>query len=172
VRGRAGPVLGSLVFLLLAPGTIAGLIPYRLTHWRAQPAFFGQRWLPVAGAVLLIGGFAVLVDSFRRFALEGRGTPAPVLPTDQLVVSGLYRYVRNPIYVAVLSLVLGQALILSSTALVWYSAILWLLFHLFVLLYEEPTLGRRFGRSYEEYRTHVRRWWPRARAWGGGRADP
>ncbi len=159
------PLVGSLTFLVLAPGTLAGYIPYRLTNWRVQPAFFGQKWLQGAGAVLLLGGVAVLVDSFLRFALEGRGTPAPVVPPEQLVVSGLYRYVRNPMYVAVLSTVLGQALILSSATLLWYAAILWMMFHLFVLLYEERALRGRFSHSYEEYCANVRRWRPRLRPW-------
>ena len=159
---------GSLVFFLLAPGTLAGFIPYRLTNWRVQPAFFGQRWLPAAGAALLLGGMAVLMDSFLRFALEGRGTPAPIVPPEQLVASGLYRYVRNPMYVAVLSTVLGQAFILSSATLLWYSAILWVLFHLFVVLYEERALRRRFGHSYEAYCANVRRWRPRVRPWSMG----
>lgn len=163
MRGRAGPLIGSFVFLVIAPGTIAGLIPYRLTQWRMQPAFLGQPWLRAPGVLLVLGGCLVLLDSFRRFALEGRGTPAPVVPPDQLVVSGLYRYVRNPMYVAVLSIVLGQALLLSSTTLLWYSAILWLMFHVFVLMYEEPTLRRKFGRSYDEYCASVRRWRPRRR---------
>jgi protein-S-isoprenylcysteine O-methyltransferase Ste14 len=167
VRGRAGPLLGSLVFLVIAPGTIVGFIPYRLTHWRVEPAFYGQPWLRAPGVFLLLGGAVVLLDSFRRFALEGRGTPAPVVPPDQLVVSGLYRYVRNPMYVALLSIVLGQALLLSSTTLLWYSAMLWLMFHLFVLMYEEPTLRRTFGRSYEEYCANVSRWRPRLWPWCG-----
>ena len=167
MRGSVVALAGSLVFFLLAPGTLAGFVPYRLTNWRVQPAFFGQRWLPAAGAVLLLGGVAVLMDSFLRFALEGRGTPAPVVPPEQLVVSGLYRYVRNPMYVAVLSTVFGQALILSSATLLWYSAILWVLFHLFVLLYEERALRQKFGRSYEAYCSHVRRWRPRVRPWSG-----
>ena len=156
MRGRVVPLVGSLAFLVLAPGTLAGFIPYRLTNWRVQPAFFGQKWLQAAGAVLLLGGVAVLVDSFLRFALEGRGTPAPVVPPEQLVVSGLYRYVRNPMYAAVLSTVLGQALILSSATLLWYSAILWVMFHLFVLVYEERALRQKFGRSYEASCSNVR----------------
>lgn len=165
VRGKAGPLLGSLVFFVVAPGTIVGAIPYVLTQWRAQPAFFGLVWLRVPGAIMLAGGVAVLVDSFLRFALEGRGTPAPIVPPNQLVVSGLYLYVRNPMYVALLAIVLGQALVLGSTTLAWYAAILWAHFHLFVRLYEEPALRKRFGRSYEVYAANVRRWLPRLTPW-------
>jgi protein-S-isoprenylcysteine O-methyltransferase Ste14 len=91
-------------------------------------------WLRAVGMVCVAGGLAVLIDSVLRFAIEGRGTPAPVAPPEQLVVSGLYRYVRNPMYVAVLCLVLGQALLFGSTTLLWYLIVLWLMFHLFVVL--------------------------------------
>jgi protein-S-isoprenylcysteine O-methyltransferase Ste14 len=117
------------------------------------------------GAIMIVAGVAVLVDSFLRFALEGRGTPAPILPPNELVVSGLFRYVRNPMYAALLSVIVGQALVLGSATLVWYAAILWVQFHLFVLLYEERALRRRFGRSYEVYAANVRRWLPRVSPW-------
>ncbi|MFI5184364.1 MAG: methyltransferase family protein, partial [Vicinamibacteria bacterium] len=97
---------------------------------------------------------------------------APVAPTKLLVVSGLYRYVRNPMYVGVLSVVVGQALALGSILLLEYGAFLWLCFSAFVVLYEEPSLQRRFGAGYEAYRAHVPRWWPRITPWrpsAGGR---
>jgi protein-S-isoprenylcysteine O-methyltransferase Ste14 len=106
-------------------------------------------------------GAASVVHSFARFALEGRGTPAPVAPTETLVVSGQYRWVRNPMYVAVLSLIVGQALLFGSTALLWYALAIAAAFHAFVLGYEEPTLARRYGDSYERYRSSVNRWLPR-----------
>ena len=148
MRSKAGPLAGTAVFFVLAPGTIAGWIPYMLTRWRFQPAFLGLPVLRVAGAVMLLAGLSVLVDSFLRFALEGRGTPAPVVPPEQLVVTGLYRHVRNPMYVAVLLMIAGQALLFGSLALVVYAAVAWLACHTFVLLYEEPTLRRSFGASY------------------------
>jgi protein-S-isoprenylcysteine O-methyltransferase Ste14 len=165
VRSKAGPLAGSAVFFVLAPGTIAGWIPYMLTRWRFQPAFLGLPVLRIAGAVMLLAGLSVLVDSFLRFALEGHGTPAPVVPPEQLVVTGLYRHVRNPMYVAVLLIIAGQALLFGSLALVAYAAVAWLAFHTFVLLYEEPTLRRRFGASYDLYRQHVGRWVPQVRGW-------
>jgi protein-S-isoprenylcysteine O-methyltransferase Ste14 len=167
-----GALLGSFLFFVLAPGTVAGYIPYRITHWRFEPPLAGIVWLRAAGAVVLVGGVAVLIDSFLRFALEGRGTPAPVVPPDQLVVTGLYRYVRNPMYVALLCIIFGQALFFGSTALMVYSIILWSMFHLFVRLYEEPALRNRFGRSYETYYANVRRWWPRLRPWMQERPSP
>jgi protein-S-isoprenylcysteine O-methyltransferase Ste14 len=103
--------------------------------------------------------------------LIGRGVPGPVAPTHPLVVSGLYRYCRNPMYVCVVAAILGQALILGSRALLVYAGVVWLLFHLFVLVYEEPTLARQF-RNYREYKVHVPRWLPRRRPWSpdAGRA--
>jgi len=166
-RRRAGALIGSLLFLALAPGTVAGLIPYWLTGWRRGGPFPGTSVLRVVGASLVLAGVASLLDSFARFVFEGRGTPAPVAPPAHLVVSGPYRHVRNPMYVAILAIVVGQGLLLGSGALLGYAALLWPLFHLFVVLYEEPRLGRRFGASYQVYCRNVGRWWPRARPWKG-----
>jgi len=97
----------------------------------------------------------------------GLGTPAPVAPPARLVVSGQYRYVRNPMYVAVVTIVIGEALVLGRAVLLAYAALLWLFFTLFVVLYEEPALAEKFGASYVAYRKNVRRWWPRRRPWDG-----
>jgi protein-S-isoprenylcysteine O-methyltransferase Ste14 len=166
-RGAVRPLLGSLLFFVVAPGTVAGWVPYRLTGWRMGPSLLPGPGLRVAGAVLVIAGVASLVDSFLRFALVGRGTPAPIAPTRQLVVSGQYRHVRNPMYVAVVAIILGQGLLLGSTHVLLYAGIVWLITHTFVLLYEEPTLASQFGTSYETYRRNVRRWWPRIQPWRG-----
>jgi protein-S-isoprenylcysteine O-methyltransferase Ste14 len=107
----------------------------------------------------------VLLESFARFALQGRGTPAPIAPTRHLVVTGSYTRVRNPIYLAVVSIILGQGLLLGSVALLAYGAILALGFHIFVLAYEEPTLRTTFGDEFEEYCARVPRWVPRLRPW-------
>jgi len=156
-------LLGAVLFFALAPGTVAALIPYALTGWRVEGAFPGGAMGRVVGAVLILGGVASLVESFARFALVGLGTPAPVAPPTQLVVSRQYRHVRNPMYVAILAIVLGQSLVLGSAKLVAYAALLWLVFHAWILGYEEPKLTRTFGSSYQAYRQKVRRWWPRVR---------
>jgi protein-S-isoprenylcysteine O-methyltransferase Ste14 len=164
-RGRALPLVSTAAFLLLAPGTAAALIPWALTEWRAEPAFLGleaTRWL---GAVLIIAGAPMLLDSFARFALEGLGTPAPIYPTERLIVSGLYRYVRNPMYVGVIAVIFGEALLMADIKVLIYGAIFWLLTHLFVLFYEEPTLRRRYGARYDAYCAAVRRWLPRLTPW-------
>jgi protein-S-isoprenylcysteine O-methyltransferase Ste14 len=115
--------------------------------------------------VLIAVGSAIVLEAFGRFALEGIGTPAPVFPTKHLVVKGSYRYVRNPMYVAVTSMILGQALLLGNLHLLEYAVIPWLVAHLFVLIYEEPTLRRSFGAEYETYCAHVPRWIPRLSPW-------
>ena len=104
------------------------------------------------------------MDSFARFALEGLGTPAPIAPPQKLVVTGLYRYVRNPIYIAVVAVIFGQALLFGDARLLWYGALLWLFFHGAVLV-EELTLKETFGTEYESFRTNVPRWIPRLTPW-------
>ncbi|HWW92102.1 MAG TPA: isoprenylcysteine carboxylmethyltransferase family protein [Vicinamibacteria bacterium] len=164
---RSWALVGSLLFLVLAPGTVAGWIPFWLTGWRAGRPFLDASSIRFVGAVILLAGLASLLDSFARFALVGLGTPAPVSPPTRLVVSGQYRYLRNPMYVAVLAIVLGQGLVLASSVLLGYAAVLWILFHCFVVLYEERALAAQFGSGYEVYCRNVRRWWPRTKPWLG-----
>ena len=159
---RARAALGSFGFLLLAPGVVAGLIPWWLTGWDARPAPLALR---VAGAALVIAGAAVLVHAFARFVFEGLGTPAPPAAPDRLVVGGLYRYVRNPMYLAVAATIVGQALLLARPGLLLYAAAFGAIVAAFVRWYEEPTLAARFGSSYERYRRAVPAWWPRRRPW-------
>jgi len=158
-------ILGSALFLVLAPGTVAGLVPYWISRWRFEPGPIA--WLPlrVLGALLIALGALVLLDSFARFALKGLGTPAPVFPTRHLVVSGLYRYVRNPMYVAVVAAILGQGFLFGNVRLLVYGAAVWLAFHVFVLAYEEPTLRNSFGAEYEAFCASVPRWIPRLTPW-------
>ena len=170
---RGWAVLGSLVFLVLAPGTVVLLVPWWITRWQMRPPLLGLGASRVAGVALIVAGAAVLLDSFARFALRGRGTPAPILPTQHLVVIGLYRHVRNPMYLAVVSAIAGQGLLLGDLRVVAYATLLWAVFHLFVLGYEEPTLRRTFGAEYEAFKASVPRWIPRLRPWrappaGGG----
>jgi protein-S-isoprenylcysteine O-methyltransferase Ste14 len=146
---------------VIAPGTLAGLIPWWISRWQFSDRGIG--WIPLrlAGGALLAAGLLALLDSFARFAMEGLGTPAPVFPTRHLVVTGLYRYVRNPMYLAVLAAIAGQGLILENTRVLAYGALVFLGFHLFVIGYEEPTLRAAFGPEYETFRGSVPRWIPR-----------
>ena len=162
---RAAALLGSAIFLVIAPGTLAVLLPWYFTHWHFEPPLF-----PVArglGGVLVVAGLPILLDSFGRFALQGLGTPAPVMPPKHLVVTGLYRHVRNPMYVAVTALIVGQGLLFGSVVVIAYGAIVWVGFFLFVLVYEEPALDRQFADEYTRYRANVRRWVPRIKPWRG-----
>jgi protein-S-isoprenylcysteine O-methyltransferase Ste14 len=156
-----GPALGTLVFVILVPGTAIGYVPYLLTRWEMSGPLLGfalTRWLGVA--VLLPAAY-VFADFLVRFVREGRGTPAPVAPPKRLVVTGVFRYVRNPGYVGALGLIVGQALVFGSGWTLLYAAGVWLAFHLFVVVYEEPTLRSQFGESYERYCREVPRWVPR-----------
>src|SRR5262245_19930928 len=158
---RTMAVLGSAVFFLVAPCTLAGLIPWSITGWQLQPPFLGLEPTRGLGAMMILAGVPGLVDSFARFALQGLGTPAPIARTRNLVVTGLYRHVRNPIYVAVVAIILGQAALMGDWRLIVYGALLWLFFHVWVVTYEEPTLEQAFGGEYEAFRAAVPRWIPR-----------
>jgi len=162
---RALAIVGSALFLVIAPGFVAGLVPWWISSWRIQAAFLGLPLFRFVGGVLIFLGAAVLLDSFVRFAVQGVGTPAPVFPTRHLVVTGLYRYVRNPMYLAVSSTIFGQGLLFGNASLLAYGCIVWLLFHLFVLIYEEPTLRQTFAAEYDVFCAEVPRWIPRATPW-------
>ncbi len=154
-------IMVSAVFLVIAPGFVAGLVPWWISRWRLEAPFLGVPLFRFAGGTLIVLGGIGLLDSFVRFAVQGVGTPAPVFPTRHLVVSGLYRYVRNPMYVAVVSTILGQGLILGNVRLLEYGMLVWLLFHVFVIVYEEPTLRESFGSEYRTFCAEVPRWIPR-----------
>lgn len=148
------------MFLAIAPGVVGGVVPWLLTRWHpgAPP-----RSLQVLGWAVLSLGAAVLFEAFGRFVFEGTGTPAPIAPTTKLVVGGLYRYVRNPMYLGVAAVILGQAAVLGRWVLVAYAGVFGATVWSFVHWYEEPTLRRRFGADYEEYLQTVPGWWPRLR---------
>ena len=158
-------ILGSALFFLVAPAMLAGVIPWLITHWEFRPPFLAAEATRLAGVALIVAGVPGVLDSFARFALEGLGTPAPIAPPRNLVVNGLYRYVRNPIYVAVVAVILGQGVLFADTRLLWYGALLWLFFHVWVVMIEEPTLRQSFGAEYESYRANVPRWLPRLTPW-------
>ena len=164
---RTLAILGSAIFLVIAPGIVAGYVPWRICRWHAGAPLLGISSLRVLGVLLVAVGLPVLLDSFARFALQGLGTPAPIFPTRHLVVSGLFRYVRNPMYVAVLSLILGQGLLFGSIRVLEYGIAVWVGFFLFVVIYEEPTLRNSYGNEYEEFCANVPRWIPRLRPWRG-----
>ena len=160
---RIKAALGSLGFLVLAPGVVAGLIPWLITGWSPLPPDDGPGILRWAGVIPIAAGLAVVLEAFARFAWVGLGTPAPVAPTRTLVVSGFYRYVRNPMYVAVAALIFGQAVLFASWGAALYGVAIFVAFDSFVRLYEEPTLRRAYGERYAAYCAVVPRWIPRLR---------
>lgn len=119
----------------------------------------------MAGCALVLAGVVLLARAFARLVSEGLGTPAPVAPTERLVVGGDYRYVRNPMYVGVEAIILGQAVLFGSVALLLYALVSWLGMAVFVRYYEEPVLLSRYGDQYAQYCRSVRGWWPRLHAW-------
>jgi len=161
---RASALLGSAVFLVIAPGTLGVYFPWTICRWHVAEPLLGLPFLRIVGALMIVAGLPVLLDSFGRFAIQGLGTPAPIAPPQHLVVSGLYRYVRNPMYVAVSLLIFGQGLLFGSVSVLEYGVVVWLGFFAFVLLYEEPTLREKFGKEYEEFCARVPRWVPRWKA--------
>ena len=165
---RVFAVIGTAVFLFLAPGIVAGLVPWWISRWNMQAPLLGFAFFRVIGVLFIVVAIPILLESFGRFAFQGVGTPAPIFPTQHLVVKGFYRYVRNPMYVAVVSVILGQALLLGNIRVLAYVIFVWLAFHLFVLIYEEPTLRKSFGAEYETFCAHVPRWIPRLSPWREG----
>jgi protein-S-isoprenylcysteine O-methyltransferase Ste14 len=159
---RARAAAGSLVFLVVAPGVTAGLVPWLLTGWDSTDPPLA---LAILGGGLIAAGVAVLLHAFARFAIEGIGTPAPVAPPEHLVVGGLYRHLRNPMYVAVAATIIGQAALLGRPALLLYALLFMVAVATFVRVYEEPVLTERFGSEYEAYRAAVPAWRPRLHPW-------
>jgi protein-S-isoprenylcysteine O-methyltransferase Ste14 len=163
--------LGTVVFTVVVPGSVVGLVPYLISRWEMKPPLLGiapTRWIGIAMFAVAIPAFA---DFLARFVREGHGTPAPIAPTRRLVVGGVYRRVRNPAYIAVIAMIAGQALFFGNLGVLEYALAVAIAFHLFVILYEEPTLRRTFGRDYEDYCRAVSRWIPRLRRVDPGRGD-
>jgi len=143
--------------LVGGPTLVAGVVPWLLTRWDADPQPAALR---ILGLVVLVAGGALVLETTARFALQGRGTPAPWAPPERFVERGSYRFVRSPMYLGVILLVVGQGLLLGRAVLYAWALAAWLMFTGFLALYEEPQLRDRFGESYEDYRRRVRRWLP------------
>ena len=157
------PVLRTLVFTILVAGLWTVALPYWLLSPGLRPHLAG---VGIAGALLVASGSALYVTcAFWGFALRGQGTPAPIDPPKKLVVEGPYRFVRNPMYWSVVSVMLGEAILLRALSLALWAAVFFSGASLFVILYEEPVLRRKFGAAYEEYCRRVPRWlphWPKS----------
>ena len=139
------------------PMIVAGIVPWLLTRWDGD-----QQPLPlkILGVLVMLAGGALVLETTARFALQGRGTPAPWAPPERFVEHGSYRFVRSPMYLGVILLVVGQALLLGREILYAWALAAWLMFTGFLVFHEEPQLRDRFGASYEDYRRRVRRWFP------------
>lgn len=149
--------LRAVLFVVVVPGAVAGWLPWYVAGAPADiwGASHGAWRL---GALVVVAGWVVLLWCARDFALRGRGTPGPWDAPRHLVITGLYRFTRNPMYVAVVSAILGQAIWFHSGHVAWYALLVAALFQFWVMVYEEPTLERAFGAQYREYRRRVRRW--------------
>jgi protein-S-isoprenylcysteine O-methyltransferase Ste14 len=143
--------------LVGGPTIVAGIVPWLLTRWEADPQPLALKLLSV---LVLAAGAVLVLETTARFALQGRGTPAPWAPPERFVERGSYRFVRSPMYLGVILLILGQALLLGREILFGWAVVAWLIFELSLVTWEEPGLRRRFGESYEDYRRRVRRWIP------------
>jgi len=149
----------NLFFTVIHPGLVAGLIPYWILGTKLQGITIGSLlWYQDLAAFVFFAGLAILLSCIANFAIKGRGTLSPVDPTKNLVVGGLYKYSRNPMYVGVMMMLIGEAIFFRSTVLWFYLVIVFMIFHLFILLHEEPRLEQDFDSEYKEYRQKVRRW--------------
>lgn len=158
--------LRSAAFLVVGPGTVTVVVPWALTRWRMDPVPGGWATRALGGALIAAGGGA-LAAAFGRFVISGLGTPIPADPPRNLVVTGLYRHVRNPMYVALEAVLIGETLLLGRPRLLVWAAVLAGGSQAYVRLREEPVLARRFGADYDRYRSAVPRWWPRLHPWDG-----
>jgi len=163
---RSAAAAGSTGFFLVAPGIVAGLVPWLITGWVVRwPRSAMAITAMAVGAALVVVAIVVLIRAFARFVTEGSGTPAPVAPTERLVIGGEYRFVRNPMYVAVIGAVLGQVMIFGSLPLLVYAVVVWGVMAAFVHWYEEPVLLERYGEEYQRYRRAVPAWLPTLHPW-------
>jgi protein-S-isoprenylcysteine O-methyltransferase Ste14 len=162
VRSSVAAVAKTLVFTVFVPGTVAGYFPWRLRQNAAAAPVTGAEEC-AAITVIVIGIAIYLHTAFWGFAVMGGGTPAPIMPTKILVVEGLHRFVRNPMYIGVALVVGGQAWLFRSLHIAIYMACVLSIAHLFVIFYEEPTLRKQFGEEYDRYRASVPRWIPKLR---------
>lgn len=153
--------LKSLLFLIVAAGLGAGYVPFALLP--SSPQIETGIFAYLAPLLWLIGGIVILA-CFWDFSFKGHGTPNPIDPPKELMTTGLYRYVRNPIYEGVLTIIIGHFLWLKTVWMLAYAVVVFLVFHLFIIFYEEPTLKRKFGASFESYSKSVPRWIPIARS--------
>ncbi|SEH13506.1 Protein-S-isoprenylcysteine O-methyltransferase Ste14 [Natronorubrum sediminis] len=152
----------TVLFTILVPGTVAVAVPQLLTRWRPHPKLpIDSSVADAVGALSLVSGILLYLHTAHEFLAEGDGTPSPSDEPDELVTSGVYARTRNPMYVGVLLVIVGQALRRRSVSICWWAAGCWIGFHNRVIRYEEPHLAEKHGDAYEQYREQVPRWFSR-----------
>ena len=152
-------ILRNVLFTLLQPGIVAGFVPYLLVRNKLQSLISHPvQFLQYVGIVIGFLGILIMTHCIIRFATHGQGTLSPADPTKRLVISGLYHYSRNPMYVGVMLILVGEALFCQSLSLWVYSAVIFTAFQLFIVFWEEPRLKNDFGEEYVDYCRKVRRW--------------
>jgi protein-S-isoprenylcysteine O-methyltransferase Ste14 len=167
---RSAAAATSLMWFAVIGGAFGCLVPYLSGDWHFHQPLPYWEIARVLGAVLICMGLLPVVTSFVDFFQAG-GTPVPIAPPPHLVVAGFYRYVRNPIYVGFLIILIGQTLLTGSAGMLWYTAIAWCIGAGAVRFYEEPVLSRRFGADYQAYRRAVHAWMPRLHPWTPSRRN-
>jgi protein-S-isoprenylcysteine O-methyltransferase Ste14 len=149
----------NLFFTILQPGLVAGLIPFLILRNKVNNIFVQPlRLYHYMGTILFLIGLIIMLSCIIRFATKGQGTLSPADPTKRLVVTGLYRFSRNPMYIGVMLILIGETVFTQSASLLIYSLFIFLLFNIFILVHEEPRLKRVFGEEYTEYQQKARRW--------------
>lgn len=158
-RSAFSLALSNLIFTILQPGLVAGYFPWLIGReefiYRIEQPFSTQQHLGIGISAV---GFAIMISCIVRFAVEGKGTLSPADPTKRLVIKGLYTYSRNPMYVGVMGLLIGESVFTQSSVLWVYSILIFAAFNLYIVFFEEPRLRRDFGKEYGEYCAKVRRW--------------
>jgi protein-S-isoprenylcysteine O-methyltransferase Ste14 len=167
---RSSATVISIAWGAALGGTFGCLLPYLAGEWHFRHPLPDWAVAQVAGGLLICAGLVPMLDAFVQF-IRADGTPVPVASPPRLVVSGFYRYVRNPIYVGFMGVLLGETLLFGSLGLLRYTAIAWCIGAAAVRLYEEPVLSRKFGAEYADYRRGVRAWIPRLHPWSPGTAS-
>lgn len=162
---RSSVIVSVLFIVLGGPAFALVYVPFWITRFRipaSEPV-----WQIVIAVVLIVAGTMLAFESMKRFVVVGRGTLVPAVPTEHLIVSGMYRLVRNPMYLGLLIALCGEMLLFRSIGLVELGVIFWLASHLFICYYEEPTLTMRYGDEFRRFKRNVRRWLPRLSPWDG-----
>lgn len=164
MRTRTRAAIGSIAFFVAAPGTVAGLVPWLLSRWELGTPLPYWGLARTLGVLLIVTGLVPLITAFVEF-VRARGVPIPTAPTEHLVVDGFNRYVRNPMYVGLIGIITGEALLFGNAWVLLWAVCFWAITATFVRIYEEPTLLSTYGEQYERYRVNVRAWLPRLRPW-------